>query len=232
MKGYIYSIRSYQTKDIYIGSTERELNARMNSHISSYKSWINGDTNNCKSFEILEYGDAYIELIIEVEVQSKPELRRIEGEYQLKTECVNTRIAGRTKKEYQQEHKEEKKVYHKKYYESNKEQIIEQHKEYCEANKTQINEKRKEYYEANTDMISDRQKKYYEANKEKFSEINKKYSIENAVKLKKYREANKERRSKRTNEKITCECGKICNKSSILIHSKSKKHINFINKPV
>jgi hypothetical protein len=146
MKGYIYSIRSHQTKDIYIGSTEQSLCKRMRNHRAAYKMWINGNKAYCKSYEIQKYGDSYIELIIEVEVQSRPDLKRIEGEHQRATKCVNNTIAGRTRKEY---------------YQANADNINEYKKEYYESNKKMFNDKAKEYYKENKENIKGQKKEKY-----------------------------------------------------------------------
>jgi hypothetical protein len=173
----------------------------MRNHRAAYKMWINGYKAYCKSFEILKHGDAYIELIIEVEVQSKLDLRRIEGEHQRATECVNKLIAGRTRKEYYELNKEQIREKVKERYEENKEQISEYKKEWYEANKEHISEQQKEYYEINKEHISEQQKEYYELNKEQISEYHK--------------------------EKITCECGSVISRGNTR-HLKTKKHINLL----
>ena len=89
-------------------------------------------------------------------------------------------IAGRTRKEYEDENKEQKKEYGKKYYIQNKEQIKEQEKKYREEHKEKIKEREKEYYIQNN------------------------------------------------KEKIKCECGSIVNKSSLIRHKKTKKHIKLM----
>jgi hypothetical protein len=145
--GKIYSIRSHQTDEIYIGSTTQSLSVRMAEHRRNYKKYLNGKNNYFTSFKILEFDDAYIELIEEFPCVSKMHLEKREGEVIRKMEnCVNRRIAGRTRKEYKQDNKEHfkeyAKQYNKQYYEANKEQIKEHQKQYYEANKEQINEHR------------------------------------------------------------------------------------------
>ena len=106
--GKIYSIRSFQTKDVYIGSTtEKYLSTRLSKHKSDYRRYIDGKRRNITSFMILQYDDAYIELIEEVSVKNKDELHKIEGKYIRKTKhCINRCIAGRKNKEYQNDNKE------------------------------------------------------------------------------------------------------------------------------
>lgn len=126
MKAYIYAIRSHQTDLIYIGSTTQALSMRMSSHRRNYRCWKNGNHNYVTSYEIIKFDDNYIELLQEVEVESKLELRRIEGENIRKHDCVNKNIAGRTKVEIYQENKKQILSQNAKYYQENKEQIAEQ----------------------------------------------------------------------------------------------------------
>lgn len=137
MKGYIYSIRSHQTDEIYIGSTEERLSQRMAKHRYSYKAWKKGTYGYCTSFEILKYNDAYIELIVEVEVASKQELCKIEGENIRKHNCVNKRIAGRTNAEYNKDYKEKIVEYRAEYYQDNKEKLNKQQAIYNAEHKEQ-----------------------------------------------------------------------------------------------
>ncbi len=101
MKGLVYTIRSKSSELVYYGSTvEKMLSNRMASHRTNYKRWMAGKNTNCTSFQILALGDAYIELVEEVEVETKQHLRALEGKYQRENTCVNIRIAGRTEAEY------------------------------------------------------------------------------------------------------------------------------------
>ena len=72
----------------------------MSGHRSDYKNWLKGTGGNCTSRHVLALGDAYIELVEEVEVESKQHLRALEGRYQRENDCVNHCIAGQTKPEY------------------------------------------------------------------------------------------------------------------------------------
>jgi hypothetical protein len=120
MKGRVYCIRSHQTPNIYIGSTEQILCMRMAGHRQNYKRFLNNKcTANVTSYEILKYGDAYIELIEEVECETKSQLRAREGHYIRTMDCVNKIIAGRTKEET-----------NKEYYKKNKEHNCQKYAEY------------------------------------------------------------------------------------------------------
>src|SRR3989338_9051485 len=122
-KGKIYVIRSNQTDNVYIGSTCKSLCARFRCHRSNYKLYREGKYGNCSSFSVVEYADAYIELIEKYPCQSKKQLLIREGEIIRKTEnSVNKYVAGRTSAERYQENRERIKSQHRDYYERNKDQ--------------------------------------------------------------------------------------------------------------
>ena len=157
--GKIYSIRSYQTDMIYIGSTCQELCNRLSQHRTNYKNYLLKKSRYISSFKLLEYDDYYIELIEEYPCDNKRQLNRREGDIIRQTEnCINKCIAGRTNKEYKTDNKDKIKEFQKEYRENNKDKI----KEYRENNKDKI----KEYRENNKDKIKEFQKEYRENNKE------------------------------------------------------------------
>jgi hypothetical protein len=200
--GKIYTIRSHQTEDIYIGSTIQPLSIRFGEHKVQYKNYKVGKYHYVTSFKIMEHEDAYIELLENYPCDDRNELRRREGELIRQMKCVNERIAGRTMKEY---------------YNENKQQIAEQTKEYRIENRQKIAERKKEYYNRNKQQIAERAKEYRIENRQKIAEQQKKYTEKNKQKILEYRY-----------QKITCPCGSIhtrCNKSQ---HVKSKKHIKYI----
>lgn len=202
--GKIYSIRSHQTDDIYIGSTARSISKRFYTHKSNYDRWLNDLHNYVSSFELFKYDDVYYELIECFPCNSKDELRKREGEIIRETEnCVNKVIAGRTKKQY---------------LEDNKEVIKEKKKQYYENNKEVIKENNKQYREENKEVIKEYSKQYREENKER----NKKYS-------KQYREDNKEQIEQKRSVKYTCDCGSMSRKSNKSYHERSKKHQDWLN---
>ena len=73
--GRIYSIRSHQTKALYIGTTTQTLSMQMAGHRRDYKKYLNKTYHYITSFEILQY-ESYIELLFEGEFVSKEELRK------------------------------------------------------------------------------------------------------------------------------------------------------------
>lgn len=125
-QGKIYAIRSYQTDEIYIGSTIAELSRRLTSHVTDYKCWLGGTGLYKSSFAILDYPDYYIELIEKYPCQSREELCQREGHHirNNPTAC-NFKLAGRSKKEYtriwHENHKDYLKEYNKRWEQENKE---------------------------------------------------------------------------------------------------------------
>lgn len=187
-KAKIYCIRSPNTDLIYIGATCQQLSQRMSTHRAT--------TNKTNSKVILEFGDAYIELLENYPCNNKEELSKKEGEHIRSRNCCNKQIAGRTKSEWKKDNIEDISKKGKEYYEANKEAIGEQKKQYVKSNKEAISEQRKQFREANKEKIAEQKKKCYEANKEAISEQQRKYREANREAIlaqkKKHYEANKE----------------------------------------
>ena len=128
--GYIYSIRSYQTELIYIGSTFGTLRQRLFQHKRDFKKFNLQKSRYVSSYEIVKYDDAYVELVETYENVNKMELHRFEGEHIRKIKCVNKQISGQTRKEYYINNKD--KI--KEYYEIYKNIILEKY--LCACNKS------------------------------------------------------------------------------------------------
>ena len=185
----IYSIRSHQTEDIYVGSTTQTLFTRLASHKRDYRCYKKGKRSYVSSFHMLQFDDAYIELIEKCPCNNKEELTKREGEIIREMNCINKRIPGRTKKEYYIDnkekilkYKEENKEKNKEYREKNKEKILKQIKEYREKNKEKILKQRGEYYRDNKEKILKQSKEYREKNKEKILKQKKEYRERNKKK--------------------------------------------------
>jgi hypothetical protein len=81
-EGKVYSIRSPHTDKVYIGSTVASLSKRFSQHKRT--------THNCSSKQIIDAGDAYIELIEASPCNSKEELFRREAQIiRQTTNCIN-----------------------------------------------------------------------------------------------------------------------------------------------
>jgi len=117
-KGKIYAIRSNQTDNVYYGSTTLSLCARMGEHRRLYRFHINKDTlkNGCKSYDILKYDDAYIELVEEFPCQTKEQLHKREGEIiRSDSNSINRCIAGRSLNQWRIDNEQHIKDYSRAY---------------------------------------------------------------------------------------------------------------------
>ena len=82
----VYSIRSLSRPElIYVGSTTQTLSKRMGEHRST--------NSNCVSKEIINIGDAYIELIENYPCVDKNQLLARENRYMRGIDCLNKRSA-------------------------------------------------------------------------------------------------------------------------------------------
>lgn len=164
--GKIYSIRSHQTEDIYIGSTINTLPKRLDGHKKSFKSWNDNKKGHyVSSFEIMKYDDYYIELIENYPCNNKNELERQEGIHIRSNDCVNKRIAGRTEKEHYDDNRDKKLQQMKEYQTKHKDEILQQKKEYHINHRDERLQKAKEYRAKNKELISQRDKARYKAKK-------------------------------------------------------------------
>lgn len=84
-------------------------------------------------------------------------------------------------------------------------------KEYREDHKEEIKKYREDHKEGLTEYMENYNKVYYENNKDKIA-VKNKTNYDEKYKL-----------------KITCECGKIINKHSLKLHTKSLFHTNYLN---
>ena len=110
------------------------------------------------SFEMFdEYGpeNCKIELLENICCDSKEELMKLEGFYIQNNDCINKRIAGRTKTEW---------------VEDNKKYVKEWFQQYHEENKDERNLKKKQYRENNPELIKEQSKKSRDKRKEKIQE--------------------------------------------------------------
>jgi hypothetical protein len=211
LDGVVYKLKckDENIKEFYVGSS-----VNFNQRKISHKTRCNSPKAigyNLKVYRFIrEYGcwdNWCFEILLEVQVESKEELRlNYEAKYQLDLKpSLNSKVEGRTDKQYREDHKEERLEYAKQYYEDHKEEILEKQKEYYEDNKEEILEKQKQYREDH----KEEQKQYYEDHKEELLE-----------KQKQYREDHKEE----ILEKFECECGGKYTRKNKAKHERTKKH--------
>ena len=97
----IYKLVDNTNGNIYIGSTTRELNIRLNEH-----------RRPCRnvSREIIKNGDYKIELIKLFKCENKYELEEEEKKHIINTNCINITIPHRTQHEWVETNKEKLKL--------------------------------------------------------------------------------------------------------------------------
>lgn len=165
----IYKIVGYGLT--YYGSTKVDLKSRKSKHLYDTKKYLSGKGKYVSSCEIIKQGDDWDIKLVEDNI-NKDELLHKEGVYMKNNECVNKRIAGRTKKEFYQENKEEMRKKFKEFYQKNKEEIRRKYKEFYQENKDEINEKRRIKMASieNKEKKALQDKKYREKNKDKLKQ--------------------------------------------------------------
>jgi hypothetical protein len=146
----IYGIKCGETGEIYIGSTVKTLEHRMNRHrarATQYNNWVvSGCIGKCPyrccSIQILNRGNYTVFEIEPYPCNTLSELFLREGNIQIQYKssmgalCINMYIAGAHaraggKVKY-------KKQYSKQYYIDNADTILEQSKQYYKANTTKV----------------------------------------------------------------------------------------------
>ena len=154
MIGRIYRIISPNTENVYIGSTTLSLAKRFSVHNSK---------RSCTSQIILDCDEASIELLEEIEVVDKYELRYYENLYIgiYRDIAVNMLSACERKLSNAERWS--------KYYQKNGEKAREQKKLYIEKNRDKIREQKKLYREKNKEKIREQKKLYYQKNRDKKS---------------------------------------------------------------
>ena len=169
--GKIYRIVDVDYNKCYIGSTCEELSQRMARHRREYKRYTNNPTimKTRSSFLFDEYGveNCKIELIEKYPTNSKEELLQREGFY-IKSDksAVNRCIAGRTKKEYYDETRENHLEHKRQHRLDNIEKYKEKDKTYYENNKEKRNEYSRNYYSDNRDTFYEKNLRYREEHRD------------------------------------------------------------------
>ena len=78
----IYKISSPSIEKVYIGqTTKKNINCRFAEHRCNYVNYGKGIGNYRSSYEILQYPDAKIEALEQIEVENKKTLSAIERHY-------------------------------------------------------------------------------------------------------------------------------------------------------
>jgi hypothetical protein len=143
-----YKITSTNTDKVYVGSTKKDINERLQNHEAHYRLFKDGKYHNVTSFEILECKDYKIELLENKVCQSKEERDTVECKYIINTpNTVNKYLPGRTPEQYRQDNKEQLDEYQRQYRQENKEQLDEYQRQYRQENKEEIKQKANEKHD-------------------------------------------------------------------------------------
>lgn len=209
-KGKIYALKTYQSDDVYIGSTTQALCQRKGGHKRNFNRYKKGKYCYVTSFKLCEYDDMYIELIENYPCATQEELHKREGEIIREINCVNKVIAGRSKKQW---------------YEENKERLNQKSKENYLANKEKYNAMSRERYQKNKEIQLAKQGEKYTCECGKTLTIGKKSRHEKSRKHIEY--LNGINISDQT-RKYTCECGSHIRMDNKHHHLKSKKHVAYL----
>ena len=116
--GKIYMITDIAMTKKYIGSTTESLKKRFERHRSKYPEYLQGGADNTRSYWLFdEFGveNCKILLIKNFPCSSKEELEREEGNVIRESDCINKKVAGRTRKEHYKDENDyicfQKKIY-------------------------------------------------------------------------------------------------------------------------
>jgi hypothetical protein len=169
-KSKIYTIRCRTNESlIYVGSTtEKYLSTRLAKHRGDSK------LEKCMNYKLYvevnnDWSNWYIELHENYPCNSKEELCKREGEIIRQIGTLNSKIAGRDKRQYYFENIDKIKEYQKQYQIENFDKIKEQQKHYQIENSEKIKEYKKEYKIKNAEKIKEQQKQYYKKKKNEIS---------------------------------------------------------------
>ena len=163
--GKIYKIVDIGYNKCYYGSTVQNLSMRMGDHRKKYRCYKTGSYHYFSVFDLFdEYGVEHckIELVETYPCTNREELEKREGFYIQNNDCLNKRIAGRSKQEYLEQNKELVVQRRKAYRERNRDKLLEKDRDKYERNRNEILEQRKEYYLNNKDDITKKKKEYYD----------------------------------------------------------------------
>jgi hypothetical protein len=242
-KGIIYKLccKNPEITDIYIGSTTDFTKRKFN-----HKSACKKSEKNVYNF-IRENGNWDNWDMVQIEVYKADSKRDLESRerywIELLKSTLNKNIPTRTPSEYYQNNKEVIAKNTAEYYQNNKEVIAEKQAEYRQKNKEVMAEKDAEYYQKNKEIILEKKAEFYQNNKEVILEKRSEYYQNNkeviAEYKAKYHQKNKEvilekkaeyyqKNKEILSEKVVCDCGSEVTKRSLIRHTKSKKHLKYL----
>ena len=147
--GKIYKIICRITGEVYVGSTcEKTLARRLAIHRSACSRFLEKQQGSkFSSFQIIQRGDYYIDLLENYPCNNSDELRKKEREWYDSTICINDKRPYL----YKEEMRAERLIYD----EVNKEAIQEKHRKYKAEHRDHINEFKRANYHKNKKQLTE-----------------------------------------------------------------------------
>lgn len=139
-KGKIYQILNNVDNDVYVGSTCVPLAKRLWKHKWEFENRQFIDRPLTNKMKLLGVDAFYIELVENTPCNSKEELRAREGFYIRQRGTLNKMTAGKTRKEWREEHRDYLKQKARAYYYQHHEEELQKRKERRDVNRTYMNE--------------------------------------------------------------------------------------------
>jgi hypothetical protein len=163
-KGFVYKITSPQTEKVYIGSTFKKIDVRLNQHKIAYNRFLNGKGKKMGAFDVVCFQDCIIEELESFENLNRKGLSVFERKWYdiYKDKVCNMHSPNRSKADWEDEHRDF---------------LNQWKKEYRVKNKDKLNKFANEYYYNNKEKVIENQKKYHSKNKERISQYYKDYYL-------------------------------------------------------
>jgi len=217
-RGKIYTIRCrYDDSLVYVGSTIDNLAKRMVRHRSDKK---------CSLYQIVDgdWDNWYIELYEDFPCDNKEQLGKREGEVIREIATINRCIAGRDKKQYHQDNRDELLEKMKQYRQDNRDKLLEKAKQYRQDNREKLLEQKKIYHQKNRDKLLQKMKEKYQDNRDNILEKYQNNRDEILEKKKENYQKNRDKILEKNKEKCKCDiCGAEVLKYGIRRHQRSAK---------
>lgn len=222
----VYTISWTGSDDIYVGSTTQSLKHRRQRHLNQFKAGKQWPLY--KRMRLGTWEDATFKAIHRCIVADYKHQLRVEQRFmdELKPNVNHARAFNTP---------EITKIKKADYYQANKDHLRDKGRQWYQANKERHAETRVRWHNANIDKVKAYQKKYKEdhadeqkAYKAAWYQANK---AKQAAAGKARYQANKATVLARQKAKVTCECGKIMTKSSLIRHKKTCKGPGTFTKP-
>ena len=204
-----------ENSNIYVGSTT-DFRRRKWSHKSNCNN-VDSDSHYLKVYQNIRENDGWDEWVM-LEIEKFPCKDKRDADARERYWCefyrstLNTQVPGQSRDEWKgiDINIEKKKESDKQWRKDNTDKKKSNDREYYENHTDECKQRAAEWKTANPERQKQTQKNYHENHKEE----SKRYYFDNKEKI-------SERVSLRNKQKLTCECGKSMNRSSLQKHKKN-----------